>query len=299
MEPLLLEPVIKERIWGREYWAASARPDGDCTVAGGKWKGSLLSQLWEEHRELFGDVQGEEFPLIVKVIDAREDLSIQVHPDDAYASRREGGARGKTECWYALDCPENEEIVVGHHARTREELCRLAREGRWDRLLRRTPVQAGDFFQIPAGCIHAICGGTKVLEIQENSDLTYRLYDYGRQRDGRPRPMQLDKALEVITVPFVPAQAPAQVEGEGQGAGGGLRLLADCPYYTVWEAQLRDGSQLGSQEAFRILSIVRGEGTVGGIPVQAGQTLLLPAGSGRLDVSGGMTGVLAAGGKRH
>ena len=193
----------------------------------------------------------------------------------------------------------DEEIVVGHHARTREELCRLAREGRWDRLLRRTPVQAGDFFQIPAGCIHAICGGTKVLEIQENSDLTYRLYDYGRQRDGRPRPLQLDKALEVITVPFVPAQAPAQVEGEGQGAGGGLRLLADCPYYTVWEAQLRDGSQLGLQEAFRILSIVRGEGAVGGIPVQAGQTLLLPAGSGRLDVSGGMTGVLAAGGKRH
>ncbi|MDE7297629.1 MAG: mannose-6-phosphate isomerase, partial [Lachnospiraceae bacterium] len=132
-EVIFLEPVFKEMIWGGtrlredfqyeipgdhtgECWAVSAHPNGDCTVKSGRFQGESLSRLWKEHRELFGGEEGEVFPLLVKIIDAKADLSIQVHPDDAYAKEHENGSLGKTECWYILDCDPDAKIVIGHHA---------------------------------------------------------------------------------------------------------------------------------------------------------------------------------------
>ena len=145
-EIIFLEPELKENVWGGnrlvtefhyrdegdgigECWGISAHPHGDCKIAEGTWKGKTLSWLYREHRELFGNVKAPEFPLLVKIIDAKEKLSIQVHPDDAYAKEHENGSLGKTECWYVLDCPEDAELVIGHNAKTREELADMVHAG--------------------------------------------------------------------------------------------------------------------------------------------------------------------------
>ena len=186
---ITLEPVFKEKIWGGrkletefgytipagpvgECWAISAHPNGDCTITSGDHAGKTLSWLWANHRELFGGAEGEVFPLLVKIIDAADDLSIQVHPDDAYAAEHENGSLGKKECWYVLDADEGATIVVGQRARDRAEFAAMVEEGRWDELLNEIPIHAGDFFQIDPGTVHAIKAGTVVLESQQSSDVT-------------------------------------------------------------------------------------------------------------------------------
>ena len=182
MELLLLEPVFKQMIWGGsrlkddfgydipgdntgECWAISAHPHGDCTLKNTEYKGKTLSWLWENHRELFGNVQGDRFPLLIKIIDAKADLSIQVHPDDAYAAEHENGSLGKMECWYILDAKEGGTIVIGHNAKNHEEVEEMIRGKRWKEFIREIPVKKGDFFQINPGCVHAIKGGTLILHI--------------------------------------------------------------------------------------------------------------------------------------
>ena len=123
---------------------------------------------------------GKEFPLLIKIIDAKSDLSIQVHPDNAYAKEHENGSLGKTECWYILDSEPGTQIVIGHHAKDKEELMQMVEEKRWKDLIREVPVKKGDFYQIDPGCVHAIKGGTVILETQQSSDITYRVYDYDR-----------------------------------------------------------------------------------------------------------------------
>lgn len=188
MELLFMEPVFKEAIWGGtklrdvfgyeipsdttgECWAVSAHKNGDCRIAGGMYDGRLLSSLWEEKPELFGNYPGDQFPLLVKIIDAKADLSIQVHPDDEYAKVHEDGSLGKTECWYILDCDPGTEIVIGHHAGSHEEMEAMIRGHQWDEFIRKVPVKKGDFFQINPGCVHAIKGGTLILETQQSSIL--------------------------------------------------------------------------------------------------------------------------------
>jgi len=111
---------------------------------------------WEKHPELFGNTGMDRFPLLVKIIDAKDDLSIQVHPDDAYAKVHENGSLGKTECWFILDCKENATLVAGHNAKTKEELERMIHEGRWKEFIREIPIKPGDFIQIDPGTVHAI-----------------------------------------------------------------------------------------------------------------------------------------------
>ena len=191
-EIVFLKPVFKEMIWGGnrlktdflydipgdktgECWAVSAHKNGDCLVESGSFAGSTLSQLWQSHRELFGNVTGDVFPLLIKIIDAKADLSIQVHPDDEYARVNENGSLGKTECWYILDCDEDAKIVIGHHAKSKTLLTEMIHKNEWDNLIRVLPIKKGDFFQIEPGTVHAIKAGTLILETQQNSDITYRL----------------------------------------------------------------------------------------------------------------------------
>lgn len=128
--------------------AVSGHKNGDCRIRGGLWDGCTLGQLWKEHRELFGGEEGDQFPILIKLIDARQDLSIQVHPDDVYAREHENGSLGKTECWYILDCEPGTEIIIGHNASSKEELKQMIDEGRWKELLRTHPIHRGDFFQM-------------------------------------------------------------------------------------------------------------------------------------------------------
>ena len=183
-----------------ECWAVSAHPNGDCTIKEGIYAGKTLSQLWEEEPALFGNTGLDRFPLLTKIIDAKTDLSIQVHPDDTYAKAHENGSLGKTECWYILDCEEDSALVIGHNAKDKEELTAMIREGRWNAFIRELPVKKGDFIQIDPGTVHAIKGGIMLLETQQNSDITYRVYDYDRLTEGKPRQLHVEQSIDVITV---------------------------------------------------------------------------------------------------
>lgn len=164
-EILFMAPVFKQMIWGGnklaskwgyeipgentgECWAVSAHPNGDCTVKEGTFAGKTLSQLWAEEPQLFGGAAGDRFPLLIKIIDANDDLSIQVHPDDTYAGKNENGSFGKTECWYILDAPEGATLVIGHNAKDKAELEDMIQNGRWEDFLREVPVKKGILFRL-------------------------------------------------------------------------------------------------------------------------------------------------------
>lgn len=218
MTPFLLSPAGKDYIWGgerlktlfgkvsalsplAESWECSVHPDGPSQVASGAFAGRSLAEVLAEHPEFLGDSPSAAGGLyiLVKLIDAKRDLSVQVHPDDGYAFREEGGQQGKTEVWYVLDAEPGACLVFGlNRAATAEELRLSLENGTFESLLRRVPVHRGDVFYIPSGTIHAIGGGILLAEVQQNSNLTYRLYDYGRLgKDGRPRELHIDKALAV------------------------------------------------------------------------------------------------------
>lgn len=306
---LFLQPQLKENIWGGsrlktdygydipsshtgECWGISAHPNGDDTIKEGIYAGKKLSELWQEHRSLFGDLQGEQFPLLVKIIDAKEDLSIQVHPNDTYAAANENGSLGKTECWYILDCEEDSALVIGHNAKDKEELTAMIREGRWNAFIRELPVKKGDFIQIDPGTVHAIKGGIMLLETQQNSDITYRVYDYDRLTDGKPRQLHVEQSIDVITVPAKPT-------GESVKEAANLpkdqrNLLIACPYYKVWKIDVASQISFPQEHPFLIMSVVAGDGLINGQMIQKGDHLILPCGYGEVELQGKMEIIASA-----
>lgn len=316
MQPIFLTPVKKQTIWGghslaQEYgfgvpgepiaeaWAVSAHPAGDCMVCGGEWDGMTLSALWKNHPELFACPGERQFPLLVKFIDAEKDLSIQVHPDDAYAAAHESPVdgspcRGKSECWYILWAAPGARLVLGHNAATRQQAAEWAAAGEWKRLLRTVPVSAGQFYRIDPGTVHAIGGGIRLLEVQQSSDITYRMYDYDRLQNGRPRPLHLEQSLQVMTVPAAQISAQPQpealplVHGEGE-----LTLLESCPYFQVRRLRLNGEARLPNAPTFQTVTVLEGEGTLNGVPVHRGQSLLAPHPQRTLHWQGELTVILA------
>lgn len=302
-EILFLKPVFKQMLWGgsrmeREYgyqlpgentgecWAISAHPNGDTTVLGGAYDGWSLSRLFSEHRELFGNAKEEVFPLLVKIIDAKDDLSIQVHPDDAYAAKWENGALGKTECWYILDCEEGASIVIGHNAKDKQELRSMVSENRYEELIRIRPIKKGDFFQIEPGTVHAIKAGTLILEIQQSSDITYRLYDYGRLQDGKPRQLHTDRSLEVITCPHREQESRRQQTAKEDAV---IEQLVSCRYYTVEKIQLDGCVSISTKGTYRLMSVIEGEGTIEGRRITKGDHFILPSDDGIYTMKGKLT----------
>lgn len=299
-EIIFLEPVFKEMIWGGnrlktdfgydipsdntgECWAVSAHANGDCTIKNGAYKGEKLSALWKNHRELFGGAGGETFPLLIKIIDAKADLSIQVHPDDAYAYRNEKGSLGKTECWYILDCDGDGKIVVGHNAKDKEELKTMIDEHRWNELIRVVPIKKGDFFQIDPGTVHAIKAGTVILETQQNSDITYRLYDYDRLSGGKPRELHIDKSIDVIKCPHEDKNTDRK---EIKLENAVIEELVTCQYYSVKKLSVKGKQVFEQKEPFTILSVIDGEGFIDGITITKGDHFILPAGYGNYCLEG-------------
>lgn len=302
MEPIFLKPVFKQMIWGGsrlkefgyeipgddtgECWAISAHPNGDGTVAGGSYDGMKLSELWDTHRELFGNAEGDRYPLLIKLIDAKADLSIQVHPNDEYAKKNENGSLGKTECWYIVDCDEGAQIVIGHHAKTHEEVKDMIEQKRWKDFIRVIPIHKGDFFQINPGTVHAIKGGTLILETQQNSDITYRVYDYDRLSNGKPRELHVEKSIDVIEAPFVPYEVSAKTE---QGEGYERQNLITCPVYSVDKLTIHGKAVFHQDKPFLNVSILDGEGTIDGRKIKKGDHFILPAGYGEYALDGNMT----------
>lgn len=282
-ELIKLEPVYKEMIWGSETWTISAHPHGDCKVVGGSYEGMTLSQLWSSHPELFGAEPGSQFPLLIKVIDAKDDLSIQVHPDDAYAAEHEHGSLGKTECWYILDCKEDAQIVIGHYAKDKAEMEQMIREQRWQDFIRVVPVKKGDFFQIDPGCLHAIKGGTLILETQQSSDITYRVYDYDRLSDGKPRKLHIEQSIDVIQAPYVGHEAKQTVT---ELAGAKQIHLVSCPFYTVERYEVSGAFDCEFPYGFTLISIIEGCGTIHGEKFEKGAGFIVPAGFGNCSFAG-------------
>lgn len=311
MESIIeLVPVFKEKIWGGrkletefgyeipagpvgECWAISAHPAGDDEIASGEYAGKTLSWLWGEHRELFGNCDGDRFPLLVKIIDAKDDLSIQVHPDNDYAAEHEDGSLGKKECWYVLSAEPGQTIVVGQRAHSREEFAQMVEEGRWSELLNEIPIKAGDFFQIDPGTVHAIKGGTVILESQQSSDVTYRVYDYDRkQDDGTLRPLHMQQALDVIDFDCAPLTS-GEVE-----LSGPVTTLEQNECYTVDLVRVGEGGNAAelvveTPHPFTCISVIEGEGVVNGREVKKGTHLLALSACDALELSGTMQVVLS------
>lgn len=302
-EVLFLNPVFAHNIWGGtrlrddfgyevegedigECWGIAAHENGDCTIANGTYQGKKLSELWKEAPELFGNVESDRFPLLTKIIDAKDDLSIQVHPDDVYAKEHENGSFGKTECWYILDCEENATLVVGHNARDKEELKCMIEEGRWNEFIREVPVKKGDFIQIDPGTVHAIKGGIMLLETQQNSDITYRVYDYDRLSNGKPRELHVQQSIDVITVPAKSTEN--SVIDTTDAPKNQWNALIACDYYKVWKLELDGELEFVQEQPFFLMSVVEGNGTLNGVEIKKGMHMILPAGYGKVKLAGEM-----------
>ncbi len=302
-EILFLDPVFTHNIWGGtrlrtefgyevtgndigECWGISAHEKGDCEIAGGSYAGKRLSELWKEHPELFGFLNCSRFPLMVKIIDAREDLSVQVHPDNAYAKKHENGSFGKTECWYVLDCEKDAALVVGHNASSKEELERMVGNGLWEEFIREIPVKKGSFVQIDPGCVHAIKGGLLVYEVEQNSDITYRVYDYDRLSGGKPRELHIQKSIDVIRAPARPMEK-CVTDASSVPKNQWCALVA-CDSYRVWKLALDESLVFEQPYPFLQLSVLEGEGTINGVFIKKGMHMILPSGFGRTELAGKM-----------
>lgn len=302
MDILILRPVFKDAIWGGsllqefgykdavdcagECWGISAHKNGDCIVENGEFAGKTLSWCWENHRELFGNMESDVFPLLVKIIGAEDDLSIQVHPDDEYAAVHENGALGKTECWYILDCKEDATIVIGHNAKDKQELTDMIHQARWDELIRVIPIKKGDFFQINPGCLHAIKGGTLLIETQQNSDVTYRVYDYDRLQNGKPRELHVQQSIDCIVAPHRDYKTEENVNNY---PGMQETVLVKCPLYAVNKWYI-DGKYIFKMDkSFVNASVIAGEGFVNGNKIMKGAHFIIPSGMEECVFEGTMT----------
>ncbi|WP_181347354.1 mannose-6-phosphate isomerase, class I [Thalassobacillus sp. CUG 92003] len=295
-EPLFLKPVFKERIWGGtklqelfgydipseqtgECWGISAHQNGPNEILNGPLQGKTLDEVWQSHRELFDGEEGEVFPLLVKILDAKQDLSVQVHPDDAYAQDVEKESYGKTECWYVLDCEAGAEIIFGHHAQTQAELESMVEDGQWSDLLRRVQVKPGDFFYVPSGTIHAIGAGVQILETQQSSDITYRVYDYYRKgADGSKRELHLEKSLDVTQVPHVD---PELQRTTTRAVDLKQETLIEEDNFSVYHWHINGTSASLRNPSYLLMSVVAGSGQVktkeGSTSFQKGDHFILPA----------------------
>ena len=302
-------PVFVEKIWGGrkletefgyeipdgpvgECWSISAHPNGDCLIEGGLWGGRYLSDLWTNEPQLFDGAQGDRFPLLIKILDAHDYLSVQVHPDDVYAIEHENGSLGKSECWYILEADPDARIMIGQKAHDRDEFAAMVEEHRWSKLLNEIPIHAGDFFAINPGTVHAVKGAL-ILETQQSSDVTYRVYDFDRrQPDGSQRELHMAQCLDVIDF-----SAPLLADGAVSAPEiGGITKLMSCTYFDVFRVRVTGGAPvtLTQDKPFMCVSVVAGEGgtvRAGEGPLhelRKGSHFLAPSGCGDLAFVGDM-----------
>lgn len=306
-KPLLMRPTGKDYLWGgqrlntdfgknidlsplAETWECSTHPDGPSFVVGGKFDGRSLADVIKEFPEYMGTKhKGEtELPILIKFIDAKKDLSVQVHPDDDYAFEHENGQNGKTEMWYVLDATEDAKLVYGLNQDCTEEMMREAIEkGTLSNYLQTVPVDKGDLFFIEAGTIHAIGAGCLIAEIQENSNLTYRLYDYNRVDDkGNKRELHVDKAMAVSNLKH---------SAKPEKSIGADNLLTSCRYFEVYKMFLNSENEQtvtlhADKTGYRVLLCIEGGGTMTyddeNVNISKGDCVFIPADSVMISVHG-------------
>lgn len=308
--PLKLKQVTKQIIWGgtrlsgeyglgnageniAEAWQLTCREDGVNTICGGKYDGKTLAEYIDEHKEAVGTKwDGGRFPLLIKLIDAEKDLSIQVHPDDEYAAAHTTDF-GKTEMWYIVDAKPGAKIIYGLNGEyTTEELRAAIANGTLEKMMNYVPVHAGEAYFIPSGLVHAIGEGILIAEIQQNSNITYRVYDYNRVgADGKLRPLHIDDALAVIA-----STDPSHVKSE---PSDDATVISKCKYFTVNKYDLESSAQtveVGA-ESFLHVMCIKGKAllTVDGVDyaMNIGDTYFIPANSGKVTIEAENAQVIA------
>lgn len=314
-KPFLLRPSGKDYLWGgrrlndefekqidlsplAETWECSTHSDGPSYVIGGSFDGATLETVITDHPDYLGirHKGATTLPILIKFIDAKENLSVQVHPTDTFAKEQESGQLGKTEMWYVLDAQKDAKLVYGlRRDSSSEELQKAIANGTIMKLLQKVPVKKGDLFFIEAGTIHAICAGTLVAEIQENSNLTYRLYDYDRTGiDGKKRELHIEKALQVANLKSsTEPKQPLRVLRYRKGMAS--ELLCRCKYFEVYRMIINtERRQIvhyrADEISFRVLLCVNGCGIIRfeneEIIFYKGDCIFVPADSVTLSIHG-------------
>ena len=307
-ELLVVEPVFAQRLWGGsalghmfgaavpegvigECWAVSGMPAMSGVVhCDGPADGMTLRQAWSEGF-VTGSPRTDELPILCKFLDPQDWLSVQVHPDDAQAQALEDEPRGKAECWLVLHAEPGAELMLGHTAPTAETLRSALEEGTLDQHLVHLPVKQDDFFMVAAGEVHSLGAGLLVYEVQQSSDITYRLYDFDRVGlDGQPRELHVDKGFSVVTAPHDPDLALTAQDWRPLGAGARTRVLADVPAFRVSRWEAKDSSFILESEGYQIVTVIGGGGELvsagGEVHVGLGTSLVIPAGVGPVTATG-------------
>lgn len=310
--PLRLIPAGKGYIWGgerlkteynktldvtplAESWECSVHPDGMSVISGGIYDGMTLKDVLDQNPAFLGE-KSKVLPILVKFIDAARDLSIQVHPDDDYA-RKHDGDNGKTEFWYVLDAEKDSELIYGfEHPMDRERIRTAIENGNLENMLHHIPVHKGDVFFVRPGTVHAIGKGIVLVEVQESSNLTYRLYDYDRvDKDGNKRPLHFDKAVDVLDM------EPVRIIRQPQRMvryyfGCAREILCRCEYFEVERIQVTKGFSFSVlDQSFQVLLCIDGHGgletdeTNRPVRFGKGSCLFLPADLGRCHIIGECT----------
>ena len=268
---LILQGKFVDKVWGGsrlkdefgydidsdkvgEYWAISGMDELSSVVINGDLAGQSLKEIYKNNRELFGDRDDESFPLLIKIIDASDDLSIQVHPDDEMSKKLEN-SRGKTECWYILnDNPAS--IIYGLNADSKEKAVEKIENRNWDDVLKEVPANKGDFFFVPAGTVHAIKKGCLILEIQQASDVTYRLYDYDRPgKDGNLRELHIEKSIEAIKLNQVSNEQNTQESNNIK-----ITKLTENEFFEVRKLEINGHKELVRASDYLLESVIEGAG---------------------------------------
>ena len=304
-----LTPAFKDYLWGgtklrevygkpcdfdkvAESWELSTHPAGESRVDGGEYNGLTLSQYFQQVPQALGKNAAafESFPVLIKLIDAKDPLSIQVHPSDEYALRVEG-EYGKTEMWVIVDCEPGAFLYFGvNRLVSKEEFRQRIEDNTVLEVLNKVEVHPGDVFFIQAGTIHAIGAGILICEIQQNSNCTYRVYDYDRRgADGRPRELHIEKALDVCRLE--PSDTASRLGEVKALAGGTVQQLGACKYFSTEKLTVEEALTLeAGEDSFVSLLATDGSGWVEGpenkLAFRAGDSLLVPAGAGRVRVTG-------------
>lgn len=283
MKVLFLSAPLKERIWGGDYfkkinrtdkenigelWSASAHKEGESIITNGCCEGKKLSEVYANCPELFNNPTLKEFPILVKLIYAKDPLSVQVHPNDEYALKYEN-QYGKTEGWLVLDALENSTLVLGHNAKNKEELEQYIANDDYDNLLKTVNVKPGEFYPIYAGTVHAIGAGLTILEIQQSSDVTYRFYDYHRKdANGNERQLHVQQAVAVTTYNECELDKTNHLEQPSH-------VLWDNEYFKVSSINVQGESAFEQPENYAIITVATGEYELDGKKLAVGDSFIL------------------------
>jgi mannose-6-phosphate isomerase len=306
LQPVKLKPAFKDYLWGgtrlkteynkksdldivAESWELSTHKDGQSVISGGKYDGMSLSSYIEKiGRDKLGRnaLKFDYFPLLIKFIDAKKDLSIQVHPDDKYAMEHEG-EYGKTEMWYIMDCEEGAFLYYGFdHEITKAEFEKRIADNTLVEVLNKVEVKKGDVFFIPSGTVHAICSGIVICEIQQNSNTTYRVYDYDRRdANGNPRQLHIKQAVDVAELVPSPKQEGLKVLSADD------KELSSCKYFTVRKIDVKGEKVISVDDScFRSVIVTDGNAklTVGdaSVDIAKGDSVFVPAQNTEYKISG-------------